>query len=139
MATVNSGRQMNPLQEAIARLSGMARPPLPASPPMPTGRPYIPPALIEPGNIDLFAQPSVPNPAGGRSTVNSFSVNFDGREYLLPTVTPDGRLLSEEEAIREFLRTGRHLGVFATPTDADAYARQLHEEYQGGKYNRRPR
>jgi hypothetical protein len=134
---------VNPLIDAIARLSGVAQPaklpPLPTPPPKPMGRPYVPPAFIEPGNVDLFAQPSVPNPRGGMSTVNSFSVNFDGREYLLPTVTPDGRLLSEEEAIREFQRTGRHLGMFATPKDATDYAAQLHEEYEGGKYNRRAR
>jgi hypothetical protein len=63
-------------------------------------------------------------------------VNFDGKEYLLPTVTPDGRLLSEEDAIREFQRTGRHLGVFDTPDNATSYARQLHEEYEAGKYNK---
>ena len=109
---------------------------VPRRPPQ-AGRPYIPPAFIEPGNIDLFAQPEVPNPAGGYSTVNSFSTNMDGLERLLPTVTPDGRLLSTEAAIREFLKTGKHLGTFATPNDATDYALQLHDEYAGGKYRRK--
>ena len=100
-------------------------------------RPYVPRGVIEPGNVDLYAQPAVPNPDGGMSTVNSFSVNFDGKEYLLPTVTPDGRLLSTEDAIKEFQSTGRHLGVFDSPDAADAYAKHLHEEYAAGKY--RPR
>lgn len=118
-------------------LLGGPRPTLPASRPLAQPNPYEAPAgVYEPGNVDLYAQPSVPNPNGGRSTVNSFSVNFDGREYLLPTVTPDGRLLSEPDAIREFQRTGRHLGVFDTPRNASSYARQLHEEYAGGKYGK---
>lgn len=112
-------------------------PPLPPSPPIFSQRPYVSHGLIEPGNVDLYAQPSVPNPDGGMSTVNSFSVNFDGKEYLLPTVTPDGRLLSEEDAIREFEATGRHLGAFDSPAAADAYAKNLHEEYAAGKYSQR--
>ena len=91
--------------------------------------------LLEPGNIDLRAQPSVPNPDGGMSTVYSFSVNFDGKEYLLPRVTPDGRLLSEDDAISEFQQTGRHLGAFESPDHATKYASQLHEDYAAGRFN----
>jgi hypothetical protein len=118
-------------------MAQQALPALPQSPAMFRQRPYVSHGLIEPGNVDLYAQPSVPNPDGGMSTVNSFSVNFDGKEYLLPTVTPDGRLLSQEDAIREFEATGRHLGVFDSPDAADAYAKNLHEEYAAGKYRQR--
>lgn len=90
---------------------------------------------LAPGNVDLYRQPSVPNPDGGRSTVYSFSVNWDGKEYLLPRVTPDGRLLSEGQAIQEFRKTGRHLGVFDRPEAATAAARKIHEDYERGKYN----
>lgn len=93
--------------------------------------------LKSPGNVDLFKQPIVPNPDGTTSTVDSFSVNIDGREVLLPTVTPDGRHLSEEEAIREHYRTGRHLGLFDTPQNATRYASQLHDDYAAGKYQRK--
>lgn len=93
---------------------------------------------LEPGNIDLFGQPSVPNPRGGRSTVQSFSVNVDGREVLLPTVMPDGRLLSEDDAVKEYERTGRHLGIFSDPQSATAYAKQLHEDYAAGRYRPKP-
>lgn len=92
---------------------------------------------MEPGNVDLYAQPEVRNPDGSTSTVDSFSVNFDGKEYLLPTVTPDGRHLSQDGAIQEFRRTGRHLGVFGSPDSATAYARQLHNDYARGKYRKR--
>ena len=91
---------------------------------------------LVPGNIDLFAQPKVPNPNGGTSTVYSFSANIDGREVLLPMVTPDGRLLDENAAIEEYRKTGKHLGVFDSPESATAYAEQLHNDYAAGKYQR---
>lgn len=93
--------------------------------------------LLEPGNIDLFAQPEVPNPKGGISTVFSTSVGFDGKEFLLPRVTPDGRFLSPDEAIREFKKTKRHLDVFDSPENATAFAKQLHSDYAAGKFRRR--
>jgi hypothetical protein len=90
-----------------------------------------------PGNIDLFAQPEVKNEDGSISTVDSFSTNVDGKEVLLPTVTPDGRHLSEADALKEFEKTGRHLGIFDTPAAASAYAEQLHKDYEAGKYKRK--
>lgn len=90
---------------------------------------------LVPGNIDLFKQPEVKNPDGTTSTVDSRSYNFGGREYLLPSVTPDGRhLRSDGEIISEFRKTGRHLGIFDTPENATTYAKQLHEDYAAGKY-----
>jgi hypothetical protein len=100
--------------------------------------PFIPDrprGLLEPGNIDLSAQPEVRNPDGSISTVDSSSFNFDGREYLLPSVTPDGRhLRTPQEVVDEFKRTGRHLGVFDSPETATEYAKRLHDEYAAGKY-----
>lgn len=92
--------------------------------------------LLAPGNIDLFRQPAVPNPDGTKSTVDSISVNFDGREYLIPTVTPDGRHLAPEAAIDEFKRTGRHLGVFDSPRSATSHAGRLHDDYAAGLFTR---
>jgi hypothetical protein len=82
--------------------------------------------LLEPGNIDLNNRPQVRNPDGSVSTVRSSSFNFGGREVLLPTVSDDGRLLSDDEAVDLYRRSGRHLGHFSTPDAADAYAQQLH-------------
>lgn len=90
--------------------------------------------LIEQGNIDLHARPRVENDDGSISTVRSISVNIDGREVLIPTVAEDGSgLLTDDEAIAQYERTGGHLGVFETPDDATQYAQQLHED-QAAEY-----
>lgn len=93
------------------------------------------PGQLEPGNVDLYRQPKVGNADGTVSTVDSVSVNIDGKEILIPRVTPDGRHLDTPAAIEEYKRTGRHLGVFDSPQAADAFAQQLHEDYANGTYD----
>ena len=88
------------------------------------------PGMIEPGNIDLSARPVVRHADGSISTVRSISVEMDGKEYLIPTVSEDGKVLSEDDAVNQFKQTGKHLGVFDSPEDATAYARQLHEDQE---------
>jgi hypothetical protein len=91
--------------------------------------------LVSPGNVDLFAQPSVANADGTTSTVDSRSFNIDGREVLLPSVTPDGRHLSTDtEIVREYRKTGRHLGIFQDVAAANRYAAKLHDDYAAGAY-----
>ncbi len=88
-----------------------------------------PRGLIESGNIDITRRPSVPNPqTGGRSSVWSMSVGTDKGEVLIPRVSDDGRILTEEQAVEQYKRTGHHLGIFDTPENATAYARSLHED-----------
>lgn len=87
-------------------------------------------AQLEPGNIDLFNRPKVKNPDGSISTVRSMSTNIDGQEVLIPTVHPQGRIMSQQEAIDHYLKTGEHLGKFSTPEEATAYAQQLHQQQE---------
>lgn len=82
--------------------------------------------LIVPGNINLTTQPQVRNPDGSISTVRSISVNIDGREVLIPTVVGN-RVVSNDEAIREYQRSGKHLGMFDSPEHATSYAQNLHQ------------
>lgn len=84
--------------------------------------------LTEPGNIDLSKRPVVRNADGSISTVRSMSVELDGQEVLIPMVSDSGKILSKEQAIAEYKKTGKHLGKFDSSTDADAYADALHND-----------
>ncbi|MEW4985177.1 hypothetical protein [Stenotrophomonas geniculata] len=85
---------------------------------------------LQAGNIDLNKRPVVRNPDGSISTVRSISANFDGQEVLIPTVSDDGRVLSDDDAIAQYQRTGRNLGIFDTPDSATAYAKSLHRDQE---------
>lgn len=86
--------------------------------------------LVEPGNIDLTKRPRVKNKDGSISTVRSLGVNLDGQEVLLPTVHDKGYIMSDDEAVDEYRKTGRHLGKFKSVEASNAYAQQLHKDQE---------
>ena len=97
-----------------------------------------------PGNIDLYERREIPNPDGGISTVYSMSFTDEdpnsprfGKEILVPRAD-EGRILTEDEAIDKYYRTGRHMGAFDTPQEANAAAEAIHNDYARGKYRVRP-
>lgn len=89
-----------------------------------------PKGMIEAGNIDLKARPVVKNADGSISTVRSIGVNMDGKEVLIPTVSPDGKILTDKQAIDLYRKTGKHLGKFSDPAASDRYAQQLHNDQE---------
>lgn len=87
-----------------------------------------PAGQVSPGNIDITSRPIADLGNGEWATVRSMSFNEDGKEILVPTIGPDGKALSNEEAIALYHSTGKHLGIFDNPTDATAYAIALHNQ-----------
>ena len=84
--------------------------------------------MLAKGNIDLNNRPRVRNPDGSISTVRSKSFGIGGKEVLLPTISDDGRNLNDREALEQYRRTGKHLGIFSTPEEATKYAINLHNQ-----------
>jgi len=79
------------------------------------------------GNINLANRPKVKNPDGSISTIRSMSFNENGKEVLIPTVI-NGRIVSDEEAINHYRKSGEYLGKFDSVEEANSYAEQLHKE-----------
>jgi hypothetical protein len=91
----------------------------------PAPRPRMPMGMISPGNINPDTRPTVKNPDGSISTVRTISFNTDGREVLIPTVVGN-KVVSDDEAIDNYFRTGQSFGSFKTPQAATAFAERLH-------------
>lgn len=87
--------------------------------------------LVEPGNVDLTKRPVVKMPDGNIATVRSISFEEDGIEILVPSISPDGKVLSDSEAIDLYHQSGQFLGKFENPEAATAYAESLHKAQDG--------
>lgn len=77
------------------------------------------------GNLPLTIRWRAQNPDGSISTVRTMSIGTDKGEVLIPTVYGN-RVLSDEEAIQRWRKTGENFGTFASVDDANAYAEWLH-------------
>jgi hypothetical protein len=83
---------------------------------------------LVPGNIDYNTRPVVKNKDGSVSSVQSSSFEIEGKEVLLPTLDDDGRKMTNKEVVEKYKKDGKHLGIFNTAEEADAYAAKHHSE-----------
>jgi len=87
-----------------------------------------PPSRPASGTLDPASQPIVRNSDGTASTVRTIGIEVDGNHVLIPTVSPDGTILTDEQAIDMFRSSGRHLGVFSSREESDAAGRSLSQQ-----------
>lgn len=85
------------------------------------------------GNIDIYNRPLVKNTDGSISTVRSVSFTIDdgankGKTVILPTVSDDGKIISDKQAYDNFKKDGRHLGMYDTVDEAEKAAQDLHNQ-----------
>lgn len=94
--------------------------------------------MLMPGTIDVTKLSPVYTGAldtegwqegrGGKdawSTLKSMSIGTDRGEVLLPTIDENGQKLTDEEAVKRWQETGRHLGLFDSPESATRYTNEL--------------
>lgn len=111
-----------PKSSRLARYAGMSR--------SMSGTEFVTDSMPRPfteGNIDLEKLPVVWNKDGTYSTVRSITIEEMGKQVLIPTVI-NGKVVSNEAAIRHYHKTGKHLGVFESPQAAERAAEQIHIE-----------
>jgi hypothetical protein len=56
------------------------------------------------------------------------SIGTPDGEVLIPRIGDDGKILTEQQAIEQYKKTGRHLGIFSSIEAANAYAEVLHQQ-----------
>lgn len=66
-------------------------------------------------------------PNGDIATVRTITIGTDQGYVDIPTVI-NGKVVSNNEAIEHYRRTGEHLGIFTNEKDAIDYAQRLHED-----------
>jgi hypothetical protein len=84
--------------------------------------------LVTPGNIDLDNLTPVPTAGGDMDTLVPIAITDPKKKQtvLIPTII-DGKEFPVNDAIRDYRKTGKHLGVFKDPIAADEYKRQLQD------------
>jgi hypothetical protein len=77
-----------------------------------------PRGVTQPGNIDLATNPGMHK---------SINIDTDSGVVVIPAIGDDGRIMSNAEAIAQFRRTHKHLGMFKDRKYAMEYQEILRE------------
>lgn len=84
------------------------------------------------GDIAAVISPITDNTAMTDTTSDLFVppkvVEIDKKQVLLPMVSKDGKLWTDQEAVDNYRKTGENLGIFNSPEAATKYAQALHEQ-----------
>lgn len=83
------------------------------------------PAPVVKGNIDVNRRP-LASYKGNTATVRSIHFREGALYVLIPTVLEPGIVVSNEVALQNYRKTGKHLGKFRTSADATLFAKNLH-------------
>lgn len=83
------------------------------------------------GNIDLYNRPQIEMENGSIATVMSLGFYDDkiNKEVLVTMVTENG-ILTEDEAIDYYYKTGKYLGYFNSVAESNQYAWELHVQQE---------
>ena len=92
-----------------------------------------PEGLTEVGNIDVDELEQVEMPNGSSGIVPSVAVNVNGQDVLVPTIDGEGKIISKDDAIKLYQKTGEHFGKFESSEDAQRYAEDLLAHQAGPK------
>lgn len=87
------------------------------------------------GNIMLGNRPKVKNEDGSVSTIRSMTYTDakTNKQVLIPTVSDEGKIMSEKEAVQYWRKKGQNLGEYDTVEEANKAAEYLHR-YQAKHY-----
>ncbi len=82
---------------------------------------------VEAGNLDPYHRKiyKYPNDQEYGTTYSMSFEDEDGSNVLIPQIV-DGQMLTKEQAIEHYRKTGEHFGKFKTWQEADKYAEALH-------------
>lgn len=89
-----------------------------------------PSGLLDVANIDAFVLPKFKNANGGYNTANAFSLPTPRGTVLLPMTREDGSMMTRDESVAEYEKTGGHLGVFSSTLAAEMHSRFLNAAQQ---------
>jgi hypothetical protein len=83
---------------------------------------------VEPPTIDLKNRPEHRMPDGSVATVRSMGIEHDGKHALLPTISHEGKIWSDDEAFDNYMKTNEHMGLYPDDETTDKAGELIHQD-----------